>query len=340
MPRGPRLDAPGVLHHVMARGIERRAIFRDDTDRADFVQRLATRAAAGAVTVFAWALLPNHFHLLIRTGTRPLAHTMRALLTGYAGAFNRRHHRRGHLFQNRYKSIVVEAEPYLLELVRYLHLNPLRAGLVTDVRGLDRYPWSGHAALVGRRPAPWQDTRTVLTQFDAAPGRARRAYRAFVLAGAPQGRRPEFQGGGLRRSAGGWAAVRALRRGREEWTADERILGRGPFVETVLREAAPPPRPVARPLAAETLPALLARCAAAWGLTPADLVSRSRRRAVAHARAVACLLAVREVGLAPPAVAHLLNISPTVVREGVLRGEDLAKSHGVKLARLTETRRE
>ncbi len=120
MPRGPRLDAPGVLHHVMARGIERRAIFRDDTDRADFVRRLATRAEAGAVTVYAWALLPNHFHLLIRTGTRPLAHTMRALLTGYAGAFNRRHHRRGHLFQNRYKSIVVEEEPYLLELQRQL----------------------------------------------------------------------------------------------------------------------------------------------------------------------------------------------------------------------------
>ncbi len=221
-------------------------------------------------------------------------------------------------------------------MVRYLHLNPLRAGLVPDVRGLDRYPWSGHAALVGRRAAPWQDTRTVLTQFGAAPGRARRAYRAFVLAGGPQGRRPEFQGGGLRRSAGGWAAVRALRRGREAWAADERILGRGPFVETVLREAAPPPRPVARPLAAEILPALLARCAAAWGLTPADLVSRSRRRAVAHARAVACLLAVREVGLAPPAVAHLLNISPTVVREGVLRGEDLAKSRGVNLARLVK----
>ena len=118
MPRGPRLDAPGVLHHVMVRGIERRDIVRDRRDRAAFVARLAALAQAGAWTVYAWALLPNHAHLLVRTGQRPLAATMRALLAGYAGAFNRRHRRGGHLFQNRYKSILIEAEPYLLEVQR------------------------------------------------------------------------------------------------------------------------------------------------------------------------------------------------------------------------------
>ena len=110
MPRGPRLDAPGVLHHVMVRGIERRAIFRDDRDRTDFVQRAAALAHAGAWSVLAWALLPNHAHLLVRTAQRPLAAAMPALLTGYAGAFNRRHKRRGHLFQNRYQSILVEED--------------------------------------------------------------------------------------------------------------------------------------------------------------------------------------------------------------------------------------
>jgi hypothetical protein len=137
---------------------------------------------------------------------------MRSLLTGYAGAFNRRHKRVGHLFQNRYRSIVVEEEPYLLELVRYLHLNPLRAQVVPDLPHLARYPWTGHSALLGTVPRPWQDTRTILTQFGPSPARARRAYRAFVAAGVPQGRRREFQGGGLVRSAGGWAEVRALRR--------------------------------------------------------------------------------------------------------------------------------
>ena len=136
----------------MARGLERRAIFRDDRDRQAFVDRLATLARATQTRVFAWALLPNHAHLLVRTGRRPLPRSMRALLTGYAGAFNRRHKRVGHLFQNRYKSIVVEEEPYLLELVRYLHLNPVRATGVPDLRALDRYPWTGHSALAGTVP--------------------------------------------------------------------------------------------------------------------------------------------------------------------------------------------
>ncbi len=173
MPRGLRLDAPGVLHHVMVRGIERRAIFRTDTDREDFVAHLAALAEAGAVTVYAWALLPNHAHLLVRSGHRPLARSMRSLLTGYAGAFNRRHQRAGHLFQNRYKSIVVEAEPHLLELVRYLHLNPVRAGIVPDLRGLDRFPWTGHSTLLGQIPRAWQDRRTVLAQFGPTPTQAR-----------------------------------------------------------------------------------------------------------------------------------------------------------------------
>jgi REP element-mobilizing transposase RayT len=100
----------------MVRGLERHAIFRDTRDRRDFLARVAARAQAHAWAVSAWALLPNHAHLLVRTGQRPLAATLRALLAGYAGAFNRRHHRVGHLFQNRYKSILVEEAPYLLEL--------------------------------------------------------------------------------------------------------------------------------------------------------------------------------------------------------------------------------
>ena len=124
MPRQARLDAPDTLHHVIVRGIERTAIFRDDRDRADVLARLAAVVQRTGLTVLAWALLPNHFHLLVRSPpVRPgpgvpqgLVAAMRSLLTGYAGAFNRRHKRVGHLVQNRYKSILVEEEPYLLEL--------------------------------------------------------------------------------------------------------------------------------------------------------------------------------------------------------------------------------
>ena len=173
MPRGPRLDAPGILHHVMARGLDRQVIFRNDADRDDFVHRLAALAMAAAWSVYAWVLLPNHVHLLVRAGTKPLARSMRSLLSGYANAFNRRHRRSGHLFQNRYKSIVCEEEPYFLELVRYLHLNPLRAGLVPDFPGLAQYRYSGHAALVGTQEYLWQETGEVLGCFSARPRHGR-----------------------------------------------------------------------------------------------------------------------------------------------------------------------
>src|SRR3989338_5518162 len=144
MPRQPRLDAPGTLHHVMGRGIERRKLFQDDTDRDDFVSRLAALCRDGQWSVYAWALMPNHFHLLVRTGPVPLFRSMKKLLTGYVVNFNRRHKRVGHLFQNRYKSIVCEEEPYLLELVRYIHLNPLRAKIVSTIDELHSYFFSLH----------------------------------------------------------------------------------------------------------------------------------------------------------------------------------------------------
>ncbi len=155
MPRQPRLYIPHVLHHVIVRGIERRDIFADDTDRERFVARLSSLLTKSATKCFAWSLLPNHFHLLLMPTTISLADTMRSLLTGYAVYFNRKYQRSGHLFQNRYKSILCEEEPYLLELIRYIHLNPLRAGLVPDLDSLERYPWSGHAVLLGNM-AIWQ----------------------------------------------------------------------------------------------------------------------------------------------------------------------------------------
>ncbi|RZB29795.1 MAG: hypothetical protein SRB1_02075 [Desulfobacteraceae bacterium Eth-SRB1] len=154
MPRQPRLDAPGVLQHVMARGIERRKIFWDDKDRSSFLERLAVILEETQTQCYAWALIPNHFHLLLRTGATPLSTVMRRLMTGYAVTFNIRHRRSGHLFQNRYKSVICEEEPYLLELIRYIHLNPLRAKLIEDLKALDKYPWTGHSAILGRRKNP------------------------------------------------------------------------------------------------------------------------------------------------------------------------------------------
>jgi REP element-mobilizing transposase RayT len=325
MPRGPRLDAPGVLHHVMVRGIERRTIFRDDRDRADFVRRLAALAAAGALRVYAWALLPNHVHLLVRTDRRPLARSMRSLLTGYAGAFNRRHHRAGHLFQNRYKSIVVEEEPYCLELVRYLHLNPLRAGLVRDLRALERYPWSGHAVLLGRAPAAWQVTAEVLGRFGRPLRSARARYRAFVAAGAGQGRRPELQGGGLVRSTGGWAAVRALRRGREAYRGDARVLGSSAFVATLLREVDQRRPREAGPDRRLSLDTVIARVCRAVGVRRAQLTAGGRLRPVVEARAGIAYLWVEHLGRSGRQLAPVLGLRPAAVYKAAARGQAVAR---------------
>ena len=115
MPRLARLDAPGVLHHVIIRGIERKSIFRDGKDRDDFLARFEDLIPTTTIACYAWALLSNHAHFLLRTGDMPLATFMRRLLTGYAGGVNRRHKRVGPLFQNRFRSIVCQEDAYLKE---------------------------------------------------------------------------------------------------------------------------------------------------------------------------------------------------------------------------------
>jgi len=141
------------------------------------------------------------------------------------------------LFQNRYKSIVCEEDPYLLELVRYIHLNPLRASVVRDLSELDRYPWSGHRVLLGREKNGWQDRKYVLRQFRPREKEAIRTYRRFMEEGKELGRRPELVGGGLIRSLGGWSEVLSLRGQAGKVEYDARILGGGDFVSDILREA-------------------------------------------------------------------------------------------------------
>ncbi len=180
MPRRSRIDTAGALHHVMVRGIERGTIFRNDSDRNHFLERLGEILQDTKTPCYAWALIPNHFHLLLRTGTVPISTVMRRLLTGYALWYNRTHRRHGHLFQNRFKSILCQEDAYLLELVRYIHLNPMRAHLVKDLDELNRYPYCGHGVLMEKVKNPWQDTESVLGMFGEKLGVARRAYRGSL----------------------------------------------------------------------------------------------------------------------------------------------------------------
>ena len=239
---------------------------------------------------------------------------MRRLLTGYVVNFNRRHRRRGHLFQNRYKSIVCEEERYLLEVTRYIHLNPLRAGLVRSVAELRRYPWVGHATLMGQQPRAWQAVGSILSQFGRRRREAIRRYEGFVAGGIPRGRRPELVGGGLVRSHGGWAEVISRRRKGERVATDERILGSGDFVEQVLAQAE---EQVQATLGwrgrAPTLAGLLDTIAHGEGVEPARVRGGDRKRDAVRARRILCQVAVKRLGYSGAMVARFLGVTSSLV---------------------------
>ncbi|WP_025321168.1 transposase [Deferrisoma camini] len=313
MPRTARLDVLGVLQHVMARGIDGYAIFQDERDRKAFLERLAGVVEWARADLLAWCLMSNHFHLLVRPREVLLAPMMRRLMTGYAVWHNRRHGRRGHVFQNRYKSIVVEEEPYFLELVRYIHLNPVRAGLVASMEALDEYPYTGHAVLLRSRELACQNVDEVLRMFGRRMGEARKGYRAFVEAGFSQGRREELRGGGLVRSAGGWKNL--LRRKREEREpGDERILGGGEFVRELLERAGAPVRRSER----DVLHVLEEVCRE-HGIGRELVLGRTRRRGVVRAREAFFLRAHEEAGESFASLGRLCGMSHTAVRAAIRR---------------------
>jgi putative transposase len=332
MPRQARIDAPGALHHVMIRGIEKTSVFRDDKDRTSFLDRLGGILVDSSTPCYAWSLMSNHAHFLIRTGKMSISRVMRKLLTGYAVTFNRRHRRHGHLFQNRYKSILCEEETYLLELVRYIHLNPLRAGLVKDLRELGSFPYSGHSVLMGKKKRAWQDRDYVLGYFGKTEGEAKRRYVEFVSKGIEEGRRPELSGGGLLRTAGGWKGLKDLRDSGEKVRADERILGGSDFVERVLRESAEEwERKSILRQRGENLARLLDKIALRFGLDTEDLKSGSRTRTVAKARAVLCYLGVRRLGLSSANISKELGISPSAVSKAIVRGKKELEPDDIEL---------
>jgi putative transposase len=333
MPRQARIDAPGAVHHVIVRGIERRDIFRDDQDRFNWIERLGTILDDTATPCFAWALMTNHVHLLMRTGSTPLAGVMRRLLTGYAISFNRRYNRHGPLFQNRYKSILCQEDPYLKELVRYIHLNPLRAHLVSDMKALDRYAFSGHAVLMGHSDRPWQDTPYVLNLFAERVPTARRRYRAFVQEGADQKQRPELVGGGLIRSLKGWKAIKSRRAAGQHLKGDERILGDPDFVNDVLvaNEDALERQAVYRSQGRD-FDWLVERVADLLAMEVGDVLKAGRYPQTVKARSMLLYWAHRELDIPATELAKRMKLSQPAVSQSVARGEKLIRANGYELS--------
>ena len=333
MPRSARLDAPGVLHHIMVRGIERRSIFRHDLDRQNFLKRLEVLLPECQMECYAWVLMKNHVHLLLRSGVTGISQLMRRLLTGYAVYFNRRYRRHGQLFQNRFKSIICQEDMYFKELVRYIHLNPVRAKIVDDMESLNQYPFCGHSTLMGKFNRPWQQTDYVLKFFGQKVSEARKNYVGYVQSEFDQGRRPELTGGGLIRSVGGWKALKKIRlRGHDRIKSDARILGDNDFVTQMLKLADEKlDRHYELITRGYDLSNVEERVMDIFGIERDVIYSRGRRQEQMQARSLFCYWAVNELGISRTKIAKDLGMTQPGVGYAVNRGAQIAQKNNYKL---------
>jgi REP element-mobilizing transposase RayT len=307
----------------MVRGINKSPIFRDDQDKTLFLERLGQNLIKGKCAVYSWVLMPNHVHLLFKSGQQGISAVMRKLLTWYAQYFNRRHGRTGHLFENRYKSILCDEDEYLLALVRYIHLNPIRGEIVTTLKELDHYPWSGHSALMGNARHDWMDTGYILSQFGSREKAARKAYRRFVGQGMDMGRIPELTGGGLIRSKGGWSKVLSVRRSGQREESDERILGSGDFVNAILKEAEEKTRRQLKLRRTDkTINEIIEEECKKERISVNEIKGGSRRSKASLVRARIAKRGVDELGLSMAEIARHVGVNTSSVAKAVARLEE------------------
>lgn len=266
MARKPRLHYAGALFHVMVRGNSGQDIFADDEDRSRFYLFLQEGVEKFGHRIHAFCLMRNHVHLAIQVGEKPLSRIMQHLCFRYTQWVNSRQKKVGHLFQGRYKAILVDADAYLAELVRYIHLNPVRAKLVKDP---GKYFWSGHRAYIGQETLPWLTTDWVLSQFGRRLKSARARYDEFVQYGRKEGRRQEFH----------------------EGTSGGRILGDDSFVEGVYEKSEQHEEK------AESLDEIIERVGKEYGLTEDEMSAPGRQRVRAEARALIAYLVRETSGL-------------------------------------------
>lgn len=218
----------------------------------------------------------------------------------------------------------------MLELVRYIHLNPLRAGVVKDLKALDEYPYCGHSVIIGKTEQKWQNTEDVLRLFGKKYGSTRTAYAEFVSKGVSMGRRPDLVGGGLLRSIGGWSVLKDLRDSGIRVKGDERILGSSDFVERVLKKANEQLDRKSRIRAVGVdLSQLVEKVAAFYKVAPEDLKTASKESAITTARRMLCYLAVRKLMVSCTEVARHLNISPTAASRAAKVGRSLPDRNGI-----------
>jgi REP element-mobilizing transposase RayT len=293
MTRRVRLDAPHVAHHVMVRGLDGARIFLDPDDYQDFVDRLVRLLPECDARCLAWAIMPNHAHLLLQTERGELSRVMRRLNTGYAVRFNRVYERRGYLFQNRFRSRIVTGDADLMGLIRYVHRNPLEGALVASLEELARFPWSGHGALVGARPPlPFEAVDDALALFGGDP----RGSRGALLA----------------------------------WMAREEAGDPGPLAGIAGPDPVQPASGGFEPPRRIGLDDLLRATCERYGLAPDELRSGSKQPRVARARSVVAWVAVVELGVSGRRIAEALGVTRAAVSSALTRGRRAAREDGFR----------
>jgi len=326
MPRSARLDAPGTLHHIIARGIERKKIFEKDGEKKLFLDKIGKVLLDSDASCLAWAVMNNHFHLLLRTGLTPVSRIMSRVMTSYAINYNLRNKRSGHLFQNRYKSIICEEEAYLLQLIRYIHNNPVRAKIVDSMEELDHYPFTGHAAIVGNIKCAFLQTDEVLGYFSSEKRKALKLYKEFVLNGWHEKQRKELTGGGLIRSLKGRGMKPEVHQSREAY--DERVLGSGEFVETILKKATlkEERQPTKNRMSPEEL---INKVCSHTKIDVDELLSDGRLRHISNTRAIICCLGMRSLGYSASSLSRFLKIRHSSVLTAAERGKQFVLEEGL-----------
>ncbi len=284
MARRPRVFAPGLLYHVIVRGNQRRKTFRCDEDYKAYLDRLERYRAKFHLRIYAYCLMPNHVHLLLESGSAPLGNFMQGLQQSYTQYFNRSYRKVGHLFQGRYKAIICERDKYLLALLRYIHLNPVRAGLAKRPEG---YGYSGHRSYLMSGTAKIVDTGPILELLGG-----KKAYERFVLEGMSEKHNEAYY---------------ALE--------DQRFLGEEGFGEEISREAGEKEERKRK----KSIEKDFKEIAKLLDITPELLRGSDRRWEVSAKRAKAVAELVREQGHSVSEVAEFLrrdqaNISMMLLR--------------------------
>jgi putative transposase len=286
MARQPRIHFSGAFYHVIARGNRRATIFHDEDDYCTYLERVERYRRRDGATLHAYVLMPNHVHLLLETGDQPLSRTMQTLQFTYSQYYNRRYGKTGHVFQGRYHAILCDRDAYLVELVRYLHLNPAR--MRTSVSPWT-YPWSSHAAYLGRGGPVTVSTSAVLESFHRQVGPARQAYRRFMLDGLSQGHQERFYE-----------------------TVDQGVLGDERFLKTVAKQTGSTQMRVPRPPRVAFGP-LLKAVATVYAVTPREILAPGRQRALVPARAMLVFLAREWSRLTTSDLGQRLQRDPSMV---------------------------